>query len=141
MPKASGLISTAFALFFFAIGAVAQVNSQAEAQDVITRQLEAFLSGNFDEAYSYASPDIKRIYPSLEGFMSMVKRGYLPVLRPGNYAFGRTEQLADGRLVWEVLIRAPDGSDHTAVYFMERQEDGTWKVDGVSLRRGAAGMT
>lgn len=121
--------------------ATAQNATERQAQDVVTRQLEAFLSGDFAQAYSYASPDIKRIFPTLESFMSMVRNGYLPVLRPGNYAFGRVEPLADGRLVWEVLIRGPDGADYTAAYYMERQSDGSWKVDGVSLREGAAGMT
>jgi hypothetical protein len=119
----------------------AQSSDEAASQDIVTRQLEAFLSGDFEQAYSYASPDIKRIFPTLDRFMSMVRNGYLPVLRPGNYAFGRVERLSDGRVVWEVLIRAPDGSDHTAVYFMEQQADGSWMVDAVSLRRGAAGMT
>lgn len=121
--------------------ATAQNATERQAQDVVTRQLEAFLSADFAQAYSYASPDIKRIFPTLESFMSMVRNGYLPVLRPGNYAFGRVKPLADGRLVWEVLIRGPDGVDYTAAYYMERQSDGSWKVDGVSLREGADGMT
>lgn len=111
------------------------------ARAIITEQLESFLARDFERAYGYASEDIKRIFPTLERFMSMVESGYLPVLRPGNYAFGRTEQMADGRIVQEVLIRAPDGSDWTAVYFMEQQADGSWKVDGVNLRKGAAGLT
>lgn len=119
----------------------AQTADENAAQDVVTRQLEAFLSGDYERAYSYASPQIKRVFPTLDRFMSMVRNGYLPVLRPGNYAFGRVEQLSDGRIVWEVLIRGPDGADYTAAYFMERQADGTWKVDGVNLREGAAGMT
>lgn len=112
-----------------------------DARNVITNQLESFLSGDFDQAYSYASEDIKRIFPTKERFMKMVQNGYLPVLRPGNYAFGQNEAISDGRIVQEVLIRAPDGSDWTAVYFMELQEDGSWKVDGVNLKKGAAGMT
>ena len=39
------------------------------------------------------------------------------------------------------LRLAPDGSDWTAVYYMELQDDGTWRVDGVNLRKGAAGLT
>lgn len=119
----------------------AQTAAERETQNVVTLQLEAFLSGDFETAYSYASPDIKRIFPTLDRFMSMVRSGYLPVLRPGNYAFGRVEIDAEGRLVWEVLIQGPDGADYTAAYYMERQPDGSWKVDAVSLRKGAAGMT
>ena len=121
--------------------AKAQNGGEGPSQDIISRQLEAFLSGDFPRAYSYASPDIKRLYPTLERFMSMVQTGYLPVLRPGNYAFGRSEQLSDGRIQWDVLIDGPDGKGYTATYFMEQQEDGSWKVDAVMLRRGAPGMT
>lgn len=112
-----------------------------DARNIITNQLESFLAGDFAQAYSYASDDIKRLFPTQDRFMQMVQNGYLPVLRPGNYAFGQTDALPDGRFVQEVLIRAPDGSDWTAVYFMEQQEDGSWKVDGVNLKKGAAGMT
>lgn len=121
-------------------GARAQTGDAA-SQNIVTQQLEAFLAGDFAQAYSYASPDIKKIYPTLDRFMSMVQTGYLPVLRPGNYAFGRFQQMEDGRQLWEVLIRGPDGKDYTAAYYMEKQPDGSWKVDAVSLREGAAGMT
>ncbi|MFZ2101474.1 MAG: DUF4864 domain-containing protein, partial [Oricola sp.] len=119
----------------------AQDAAERQAQDIVTRQLEAFLSGDFAQAYSFASPDIKAIFPTLDGFMSMVRNGYLPVLRPGNYAFGRIEIQANGRIMQEVLISGPDGNDYTAAYYMEQQPDGSWKVDGVTLRQGAAGMT
>lgn len=118
----------------------AQSSDEQQAQDIVTRQLEAFLAGDFAQAYSYASPDIRQIFPTLDRFMSMVRNGYLPVLRPGNYAFGQMERLADGRIVWDVLIAAPDGSDYTAAYFLEQQADGTWKVDAVTMRKGAPGM-
>ena len=124
-----------------AVPAKAQNGGEGTSQDIISRQLEAFLTGDFPRAYSYASPDIKRIYPTLERFMSMVQTGYLPVLRPGNYAFGRSDQLPDGRIQWDVLIDGPDGKGYTATYFMEQQEDGSWKVDAVTLRAGAPGMT
>lgn len=130
------------ALFVMAMSAPAAAQSSGEgpSQDIISRQLESFLSGDFATAYSYASPDIKRLYPTLERFMSMVQTGYLPVLRPGNYAFGQSERLADGRIQWNVLIDGPDGAGYTATYYMEQQADGSWKVDAVSLRRGAPGM-
>ncbi|MEL6435947.1 MAG: DUF4864 domain-containing protein [Pseudomonadota bacterium] len=138
LPRLFAAIALSLAVLALAPSARAD---EAQARNIITQQLESFLSGDFENAYSYASPNIKRIFPTLDRFMSMVQSGYLPVLRPGNYAFGRTEQAADGRILQEVTIRAPDGSDWTALYFMELQDDGSWKVDGVNLRRGAAGLT
>ena len=136
---AGGILALAIA-FVLAPGDRARADENA-ARAVISQQLESFLSGDFENAYSYASPDIKRIFPTLDRFMAMVQSGYLPVLRPGNYAFGQVRDSADGRIIQDVLIRGPDGNDWTATYFMERQDDGNWKVDGVQLRQGAAGMT
>lgn len=130
----------AVALLLAPISAYAQSDNNA-ARGVITDQLEAFIARDFDRAYSFASDNIKGFFPTVEQFMRMVEGGYLPVLRPGNYAFGTSENVVEGRIKQDVLIRAPDGSDWTAVYYMQRQPDGTWKVDGVNLRKGAAGMT
>ncbi|RKF08405.1 DUF4864 domain-containing protein [Oceaniradius stylonematis] len=142
IPLALAAAATmAFALAFLLAPLDRAHADENAARNVITEQLESFLARDFERAYGYASQDIKRIYPTLDGFMSMVERGYLPVLRPGNYAFGRADRMADGRIIQEVLIRAPDGSDWTAVYYMELQDDGTWRVDGVNLRKGAAGLT
>ncbi|WP_424992403.1 DUF4864 domain-containing protein [Oceaniradius stylonematis] len=142
IPLALAAAATmAFALAFLLAPLDRAHADENAARNVITEQLESFLARDFKRAYGYASDDIKRIYPTLDGFMSMVERGYLPVLRPGNYAFGRADRMADGRIIQEVLIRAPDGSDWTAVYYMELQDDGTWRVDGVNLRKGAAGLT
>ena len=136
-PRTIALTLAAALVLAPADGAHADGNA---ARAVIADQLESFLAGDFARAYGHASDDIKRIFPTLDRFMEMVQGGYMPVLSPGNYAFGRTETMADGRIVQEVLIRAPDGGDWTAVYFMELQRDGSWKVDGVNLRKGAAGL-
>ncbi|MEM9573628.1 MAG: DUF4864 domain-containing protein [Pseudomonadota bacterium] len=129
------------ALLICAMGVSYSQSDGDDARLVITNQLESFLSGDFENAYSYASDNIKSIFPTVERFMQMVEGGYLPVLRPGNYAFGKSETMPSGRIKQNVLIRAPDGSDWTATYYMEPQSDGSWKVDGVQLRQGAAGMT
>ncbi len=128
-------------MIFIAAQAPASAQSGEEnARSVISSQLEAFLTGDFVGAYSHASPNIKQIFPTVDRFMQMVQGGYLPVLRPGNYAFGNAEIVADNRVKQDVLIQAPDGSDWTATYYMEKQPDGIWKVDGVQLRKGAAGL-
>ena len=128
-----------FMIFAVQMPAGAQTGEE-NARAVISSQLESFLSGDFVGAYSHASDNIKQIFPTVDRFMQMVQGGYLPVLRPGNYAFGNAETVATNRVKQDVLIRAPDGSDWTATYYMEMQADGIWKVDGVQLRKGAAGL-
>lgn len=142
IPLAMAIASTLALVAAFLLAASHNVKADEDAaRTVITDQLESFFAGDFERAYGHASSDIKRIFPTLDRFMAMVQGGYMPVLSPGNYAFGRVETMADGRIVQEVLIRAPDGSDWTAVYYMELQPGGGWKVDGVNLRKGSAGMT
>ncbi|MBW3098251.1 DUF4864 domain-containing protein [Pseudohoeflea coraliihabitans] len=103
------------------------------AREVIDGQIQAFLEDDIATAYSFAAPDIKAIYPTEEQFGAMVRKGYGPVFRPGNYAFGRAQEAGDGSIIQEVLISAPDGKDWTALYVMQPQPDGSLKIRGVHM--------
>ncbi|MFN7093723.1 MAG: DUF4864 domain-containing protein, partial [Allorhizobium sp.] len=75
------------------------------AKDVIEQQIAAFLNDDATTAYSFASPEIKSVFPNAERFFEMVKKSYGPVYRPGNYAFGRNQVSPDGTVAYqEVLI-------------------------------------
>ena len=49
------------------------------AQTTIDSQLKAFSADDGNTAYSYAAPNVKQIFPTLDAFMSMVTNGYAPV--------------------------------------------------------------
>ena len=68
----------------------------------------------------------------------MVKRGYTPVYRPGNFAFGRSKIDGD-TVVQEVLISGPGGKDWTALYFLVKQPDGSYRINGVQMLQQAPG--
>lgn len=125
----------------FAVIAMASISiaysGEAEikaAQGSIEAQLRAFQAGDDALAYSYAAPNITRIFPTVEAFMGMVAKGYMPVARPKNFAFGKVEENATGQIVQEVFLVGPDGKDYKALYTLERQPDGTFKITGVSLK-------
>jgi hypothetical protein len=120
------------------LGAHADPQAIAGAQSTIEAQLEAFLAGDGDAAYSHAAPNIMRMYPTKDAFMAMVQKGYPPVHRPRNYAFGRSEMAGPGKVVQHVLILGPDGKDYEAVYTLELQPDGVFRITGVSLRGATA---
>jgi hypothetical protein len=65
----------------------ARADDTAAAQSVIESQIKAFLADDMSTAYSFAAPSIKRMYPDESRFFDMVKRGYQPVYRPGNFCF------------------------------------------------------
>ncbi|MEQ1953467.1 DUF4864 domain-containing protein [Mesorhizobium yinganensis] len=126
-----------FALFMLPVLYVSALAGDAEikaAQDTIGAQIEAFKRGDDAAAYGYAAPSIRNIFPTLEMFMSMVTSAYQPVYNPRSYAFGKSEEVGPASVVQQVLIVGPDGKDYEALYTLERQPDGSYKITGVSLK-------
>lgn len=105
------------------------------AQSSIEAQIRAFLAGDDVAAYSYAAPNIRHLFPDVERFMGMVRNGYQPVWKPRNFAFGKAEEISPSSIVQQVLLVGPDGKDYEAIYTLELQPDGAFRITGVSLRR------
>ncbi|MBZ7921701.1 DUF4864 domain-containing protein [Ensifer adhaerens] len=108
------------------------------ARAIIQEQIAAFLHDDAETAYSFASPEIRGKFPDKTAFFDMVKRGYRPVYRPGNFAFGRSKVVGD-QVIQEVLISAPDGKDWTALYQLVKQPDGSYKINAVMMLQSAPG--
>jgi len=125
--------------FAFATAHATGDETVASAQTVIERQIQAFLQDDALTAYSFAAPSIQSQYPDPARFFDMVKRGYAPVYRPSSYSFGRGKSAPDGStVIQEVLISDEEGQDWTAVYVLERQVDGSFKITGVRMRKSAS---
>lgn len=112
-----------------------------DAQMIIESQIKAFLDDDAEEAYSYAAPGIRKLYPDTKSFFEMVRQGYEAVYRADNFAFGRSKALPEGIIVQEVMINGPEGEDWTALYAMEKQPDGSFKIRGVQMVKYAAPET
>lgn len=115
--------------------APAKAQSAADAaaiRDVIGAQLDAFLADDDQRAWSYASPGIQQMFRSVEIFMGMVRQGYPPVHRPKARVF---EDLRDAPNGPEQDVRLTDaaGEQWIAIYTMEQQPDGSWKIAGCRL--------
>jgi hypothetical protein len=100
---------------------------------IITSQLEAFKSDNGPAAYSFAAPLVTKLFPNPEIFMTMVQRGYPPVYRNEKFSFGASIIDQFGRPNQHVTIRTSSGKAYDAIYALEKQADGTWKIAGCSL--------
>ena len=125
-----------FALLTFPASLSAQGASEAEAREfqrIITNQLDAFSADDGAGAYAFAAPTIKRMFPTPEIFMSMVKKGYPPVYRRRSYSFGQIGDEMAGAPTQHVTIVDMNGKAWTALYAMERQSDGSWKIIGCQL--------
>ncbi|TVS05192.1 MAG: DUF4864 domain-containing protein [Rhodobacteraceae bacterium] len=102
-------------------------------QRVINDQLSAFLADDFDTAFTYASPNIKRLFGSPERFGQMVRNGYPMVHRPEEVTMLEQREI-DGRVVQRVMIRDMGGRVHMLAYQMIKTDDG-WQINGVQILR------
>jgi hypothetical protein len=112
----------------------------AAIRGVIEAQLKAVQADDGAQAFSYASPAIQSIFKDPDTFMSMVRSGYQSVYRPRQVEF-RDLVPVQGRLTQRVLVVGPDGVPVVAQYVMERQPDGSWRIDGCTLERSAEQTT
>jgi hypothetical protein len=112
-----------------------EINS---ARTTITRQLEAFRANDGGLAYSFAAPNIKSMFPTVDSFMKMVTDGYQPVRRPQSYTFGRTRELSPSSVMQEMLITGPDGKNYSAIYTLELQADGVFRITSVVIQPARA---
>jgi hypothetical protein len=112
----------------------------ASIRQVIEAQLQAFRADDSSEAFAYASPAIQSIFKNADTFMSMVRAGYKPVYRPREVEFRDLVPL-EGRWTQRVLVVGPDGVPIVAQYVMEKQPDGSWRIDGCLLERSVEQTT
>jgi len=104
----------------------------AAAQDVIRSQEQAFSRGDAVAAYSYAAPAIQKLFPRADIFLFMVQNSYAPVYRHRSFEFG--EARTEGSWVAQrVHIIDADGEAWEALYTLEQQPDGSFKITGCSL--------
>jgi Domain of unknown function (DUF4864) len=102
------------------------------ARDVIRSQEQAFARDDAKAAYSYAAPAIREMFPEAGIFMDMVQHTYAPVYRHKSFEFG--EARVDGGLIGQrVHIIDADGKPWEALYTLEQQPDGSFKIIGCML--------
>jgi hypothetical protein len=124
------LFSALFALLLI-ITLPARADADSDAiKSVIENQLNAFAADDGIKAYSYAAPIVQQAFPSVEIFMGMVKQGYQPVYRNTDRVYSEAFQDPRGRTAMRVVLTDQNGKRHEAIYAMEKQADGSWKIAG-----------
>jgi hypothetical protein len=122
-------------LVAFLIGLVSPAGAGddvAAAQDVIRAQEQAFSRDDAVAAYSYAAPAIHELFPQADIFMFMVRNSYAPVYRHRSFEFGEA-RMEGGWIAQRVHIVDANGGTWEALYTLELEPDGTFKITGCSL--------
>jgi hypothetical protein len=102
-------------------------------RQVISDQISAFLADDFETAFTFASPNIKRLFRDPDRFGRMVRDGYPMVWRPSDVRFAALLREGD-RMVQSVFVTDERGALHVLDYDMIETERG-WEIDGVRVRR------
>lgn len=136
--QAAGFVLLFFAAVAAALSARADDSGLVSAADrsaiqsVISGQVDAFRADDGAAAFGYASPAIRSMFGTPENFMRMVRQGYRPVYRPQVFEFQDIVEI-QGVPAQRVFVVGPDGVPRIAVYLMELQGDGSWRIDGCLL--------
>jgi Domain of unknown function (DUF4864) len=112
--------------------ALDEVDRQA-IRSVIEAQLAAFQTDDGETAFGFASPTIQEMFGSPANFLAMVRTGYLPVYRPREVRFEQLVSYQD-EPVQRVLLVGPDLEVVIAHYAMQKQPDGSWRINGCVLQ-------
>jgi hypothetical protein len=135
--RAFGLLAFILLLLPFGAWAADPAPSPVDAaaiRAVISHQLGAFLHDDGNAAYGDASPTIQALFHDPDTFMEMVRTGYQSVYRARGVEF-RDLGMVDNRLIQQVYMTGPDGIPVLALYQMQKQPDGSWKINGCSIAR------
>jgi hypothetical protein len=116
--------------WFSAIAAMAQ---QADIEDTISSQIEAFKADDFDTAFTYAAPRLQQLFRTPDNFERMVTQGYPMVWRPAEVEY--LELAERGGAMWQkVRIVDQKGFSHLLLYRMIETDAG-WRIAGVEVMR------
>ena len=105
---------------------------EEEIKRTVKSQLQAFAEDDFDQAFKYAAPSIKKIFSSPDNFKLMVINQYPAVYRPKKITFGDITTYRNSPAL-NVFLVDPDGNFVTATYMMEKQKNNDWLIAGCIL--------
>jgi Domain of unknown function (DUF4864) len=133
MKSWSRFAAAGLMIVFFLSSAHAAEFSGADAErarDVVEMQLKAFAADDQEAAFSFAAPLIRNSFGTADAFMDMVRKGYQPVYRNSSHSFEDSFIDEIGRPSLRVRLGMQDGAQYDAVYTMELQPDGSFKISG-----------
>lgn len=110
-----------------------RADENAAIEAVIADQINAFQRSDLGAAFSHASPTIQQKFGNASNFGQMVERGYPMIWRPRRWEMGEIVVGPRGP-TQTVLFEDGDGALWEADYLMQ-EVDGTWRINGVQLRR------
>jgi len=101
-------------------------------EQAIGQQRAALKAGDGARALTFATPAIRDQFGSPDRFMRMVRDGYAPLLAARDTRF-LEGAVIEGAVIQPLRLILPDNTVLVAIYQMEKQKDGRWKIAGCVL--------
>lgn len=99
---------------------------------VVQSQLDALAEDDAASAFALATPATRVQFGSPDNFLHIVKQHYNPMYSHRLALFSDPEVI-DGTPIQIVRLTDRDSRVWLAVYKMQRDNDGSWKIDGCQL--------
>ena len=99
---------------------------------VIGDQLAALRSGDATRAFSFAAPRIREQFGDAPTFLRMVQGSYAALL-DARYTEFLEGAVIDGRTIQPLRLVMPDDTVLVALYEMQRDDAGSWRIAGCVL--------
>jgi hypothetical protein len=104
----------------------------AQIQAVVQAQLKAFAADDAVRAFSFTTPRIRKAFGNAETFLAMVQTSYPVVYRPSSVSFFKPEKV-EGVWVQRAQMSDAQGALWQVSYALERQRDGSWRINGCEV--------
>jgi hypothetical protein len=101
-------------------------------QQVIAAQRAAIIAGEAEKAFSYASPGIQQQFGDAAGFLAMVDAAYA-ALESARYVEFLEGAVIDGLVVQPLRLIDADNTVRVALYTMEKQANGEWRISSCRI--------
>lgn len=99
---------------------------------VIGDQLTALKAGDGAKAMNFAAPGIQSQFGTPENFLRMVRTGYSALLEARRTQF-LEGAVIDGAVIQPLRLVMPDDTVLVALYQMQKQSDGRWRIAGCTI--------
>jgi len=129
----------ALAVLALALPAVARSQETApgetdwrDIRSVVADQRAALVAGEAERAFAHASPGIRRQFGDPVRFLAMVRSSYADLIDATDTAFV-DGAVIDGHVIQPLRLTLPGGTVRVALYTMEKQPDGRWRISGCAI--------
>jgi hypothetical protein len=129
------LAAVGFACWLGATAAAPTAPTAAEWQairEVIAAQRAAIIAGDADKAFGYASPGIQQQFGDAASFLAMVDAAYA-ALESARYVEFLDGAVIEGIVVQPLRLIDADNTVRVALYTMEKQANGEWRISSCRI--------